>query len=87
MALGIHELLDGYDEEEFRALAGLSKGTFRIIYDKYCGAGTLICKPVYLFLLFKYYKLYPVDRAWSTIFPGKRSRRSFLYRLHVWEVR
>ena len=72
--------------EEFRALAGLSTGTFRILFQKYCGVGTPIAKPVYLFVLFKYYKLYPVVRAWSTIFPGKRSRRSFLFRLRSWEV-
>lgn len=82
----IDTLLEGYDEEEFRALAGLSKPVFRVLYHKYCGAGTPICKPVYLFVLFKYYKLYPVERAWSTIFPGKRSRRSLMFRLRVWEV-
>jgi hypothetical protein len=87
MVVTIDTLLRDYDEQEFRALAGLSMSTFRVLYDKYCGPGTPICKPTYLFVLFKYYKLYPVERAWSTIFPGHRSSRSFLFRLRTWEVR
>ena len=86
VALTVDGLLAMHDEDEFRALTGLSTNTFRLIFDKYCGPGTPILKPVYLFGLFKFYKLYPVLRAWRTIFPGLRSRKSFFTRLRKWEV-
>jgi len=85
-ALKVDALLAAHSEDEFRALTGLSTGTFRLIFDKYCGAGTPISKPLYLFALFKFYKLYPVLRAWRTIYPGLRSRQSFFTRLRRWEV-
>ena len=79
--------LSTYEEEEVVALTGLTSSTLVIIYDKYCGAGTPICKPRYLFWLFQYYKLYPVSRAFRTIHNGQlKSRRNFLDRLHRWQV-
>lgn len=82
------EFVREYDTEEFNALTGLLPDTFIIIFNKYCGPGTVIKKPIYLFWLFKYYKLYPISRALSTIHHRRyKSRKSFEYRLHGWEVR
>jgi hypothetical protein len=86
VVLTVDAFLEAHGEDEFRALTGLSTGTFRLIFNKYCGAGTPIPKPHYLFALFKFYKLYPVLRAWRTIVPGLRSRKSFFTRLRKWEV-
>jgi hypothetical protein len=76
-----------YEEEEIVAMTGLTSDTFDVLYDKYCGAGTPICKPVYLWWLFQYLKLYPISRAFRAIHEGKyKSRRCFLTRIHLWQV-
>jgi hypothetical protein len=82
------EFLIHYTEEETLALTGLSSATFHLIYERYCGHGTPIRRPAYLFWLFQFYKLYPVARAFRSIYGGKyKHARSFMHRLYTWQVR
>ena len=79
--------LTQFSEEEIVALTGISSNTFNLIWAKYCGRDTPIRRPVYLWWLFQFYKLYPVARAFRTIHGGKqKSNRSFLYRIYAFEV-
>jgi hypothetical protein len=79
--------IDNYSEEEILALCGLSAELLKTIYTKYCGNGTPINKPIYLWWLFMWYKLYPIARAARVIHGGAfRSHRYFLNRLHHWQV-
>lgn len=81
------EFLQQFEEEEVLALTGLSSSTFQQIYEKYCGPSTPIKRPIYLWWLFQYYKIYPVSRAFRTIHLGAlKTRRGFLYRLYRWQV-
>jgi hypothetical protein len=49
-------------DDKFKAVCGLSKETFSIIYIKYCGPATAITQPQNLFDLFHHYKSYNVSR-------------------------
>lgn len=79
--------IDTYSDEEILALCGLSLELMKEIYIKYCGEGTPINRPQYLWFLFMWYKLYPVSRA-SRIIHGDRynDHRYFLTRIHEWQV-
>jgi hypothetical protein len=73
--------------EEFLALTGITPDTFQYIFDRYCGKGTPIPKQKYLFFLFQYYKMYPIERGLRTIHNSSlKSARNFMWRLHRWEV-
>lgn len=79
--------LAAYDDEESKALTGLTKATFTVVYVKYCGTGTPIFKPVYLWWTFKFLKLYPINRAMGDIHHGRyKSRRCFQTRVYHWIV-
>ena len=87
MSQALDEFLNRHAEDEFVALTGLTIDTFCYMYHKYCGKDTPICKPVYLFWLFEWYKLYPVARASSALHGGKlKSWRGFQSRLKKWQV-
>jgi hypothetical protein len=86
MTLAQH-FIQQYDEDEVVALCGLTPETFVKLFNKYCGRATPIKKPLYLWLLFKYFKIYPVHRAFRALHEGRyKSRRNMLSRIHVWEV-
>lgn len=75
-------------DTEFAALTGITQDTFQHIFERYCGKGTPIPKQRYLFWLFQYYKMYPIERGLRTIHNGSlKSARNFMWRLHKWEVR
>jgi hypothetical protein len=79
--------LSDYSPIEFAALTGITQDTFEYLYDRYCGKGTPISKPKYLFWLFQYYKMYPIERGLRIIHHGSlRSARNFIWRLRKWEV-
>jgi hypothetical protein len=80
--------LQQFDEEEIVALSGVSSSTLLILWDKYCGAGTPIRRPTYLWWLLVFFKIYPVRRAFRTIHGGAfKSGSTFLRRIYVWQVR
>lgn len=81
------EFLSQFKEEEIVALSGISSATFHKIWSKYCGRSTPIRRPIYLWWLFLYYKIYPVSRAFRCVYGMElKSRYSFISRLHKWQV-
>jgi hypothetical protein len=78
--------LRAYRADEVVAITGLTPEVFTTVYEKYCGPDTPIRKPIYLWWLFSFYKLYPVTRAFPLVHGGCfRSPQRFLSRLYVWE--
>ena len=76
-----------FDEQEIIALSGLSSSTLVVLWVKYCGVGTPIRRPVYLWWLFVFFKMYPIRRAARTIHGGVfKSAGTFLRRLYAWQV-
>ena len=80
------ELMNEFGAARTLAMTGLSQTTFRYVYDKYCGPLTAIKRPLYLFVLLMYYKVYPVNRAWPE--PMTRIGKHASWTLHAirrWE--
>jgi hypothetical protein len=77
-----------FDEVEIIALSGLSSLTLTILWNKYCGVNTPIRRPMYLWWLFVFFKVYPIRRGFRTIHGGMfKSNQTFLRRLYKWQVR
>jgi hypothetical protein len=58
-------LFNEYNNAQFIALTGVSHDVFLAVYTKYCGPPSSIRKPLHLFTLLMYYKLYPINRGWT----------------------
>lgn len=81
------DFLADYSEAEILALCGFTAAVLRLLYEKYCGKGTPIGRPIYLWWLLQFYKMYPISRGLRSIHMGRlRSRRCFMTRLYKWEV-
>lgn len=81
------DFLIDFSEEEIIALCGCSSDVLHQLYDKYCGPDTPIRRPIYLWWLFQFYKMYPVSRGFRSIHMGRlSSRRCFMMRMYKWEV-
>jgi hypothetical protein len=77
----------GVSEAEVIALTGLAPVTFHQIWNKYCGRDTPIRRPIYLWWVFMYLKLYPVARSFRVIHSGRyKNAGYFLGKLHGWMV-
>lgn len=69
-------------------MTGLTFEVLLLVYEKYCGKGTPISKPIYLWYLFVYYKIYPIARAFRLIHGGRfKDYRYFLRKIYTWQVR
>jgi hypothetical protein len=78
--------LFSFSNEEIVAATGVTRETFVYVFDRYCGQGTPISKPVRLYHLFVFYKLYPVARACNQVFGTTiHAYNRFLSRLYVYE--
>ena len=64
--MNIFRFFDEHSEECFKSIYGLTKQVFVELYTRYCGPSTPIDEPKKLASLFKYYKTYPVKRAFES---------------------
>lgn len=79
--------LNDYSPEEIVSLCGLPFETLEEIYLKHCGKSTPIRKPIYLWYVFVYYKIYPITRAFRTIHHGVyKDHRYFMRLIYKWQV-
>jgi len=76
-----------FEEVEIIALSGLSSLTLITLWNKYCGVNTAIRRPIHLWWLFVFFKVYPIRRGLRTIHGGVfKSNQTFLRRLYKWQV-
>lgn len=79
--------IDDYTDEEINALTGVIRSVLVAIFVKYCGKGTPIRRPIYLWWLLIYYKIYPIARACRMVHGGAfKDNRYFLQRIGQWAV-
>ena len=87
LKINMWTFIESYSDEEIRSLTGLTLEILVAIFDKYCGKGTPISKPIYLWWLFVYYKIYPIVRACRVIHGGTfKDNRYFVQRIQAWAV-
>lgn len=58
----------GLPRSVFTAVSGIQKEVFIRLYSKYCGYNTIIRKPIQLFEVFIFLKLYPTQLAQPIVF-------------------